>query len=245
MVNRESRGHRLGPPTIHGVSSSGIGTLRETQLHASLKRWYSEPGDVFEAPIGRYVIDIVRGERLIEIQTRGFSAMRGKLDALLDDHRIRIVHPIPESKWIVRGPHDGRPSSRRKSPKAGSLYDVFAELVSFPTLLDHPNLSLELLLTHEEELRQFDGNRSRRRKGWAVVERRLLDVVDRRVLDTPGDLSRFLPDALEEPFTTADLARAIARPRRLAQQMAYCLREIDAIVMVGKTGNALEYRALR
>ena len=231
------------PSYARRVAASGIGTLRETQLHASLKRWYSEPDDVFEAPIGRYVIDIVRGEQLIEIQTRGFSSMRSKLDALLDQHRIRIVHPIPESKWIVRGPHDGKPSTRRKSPKSGSLYVVFGELVSFPTLLDHPNLSLELLLTHEEELRRFDGNRSRRRKGWAVVERRLLEVVDRRVLETPDDLSQFLPDTLEEPFTTAELAMGIERPRRLAQQMAYCLREIGVIVIVGKSGNALQYRS--
>jgi hypothetical protein len=225
------------------VTSSGIGTLRETHLHASIKQWVASPGDEFEVPVGRFVVDIVRAGTLIEIQTRGFSSMKTKLDALLDDHRLVIVHPIARNKWIVKGPHEGRPSTRRKSPKTGRVHDVFAELVSFPSLVDHPNLSIEVLMTEEEELRRFDGNRSRRRRGWAVVERRLLDVTERIQLATPADWLALLPSDLPTRFTTADLAAAIDRPRRTAQQMAFCLREMGALDIVGKQGNALEYRA--
>ena len=225
------------------MTSSGIGTLRETHLHASLKRWLAEPGDEFEVPVGRFVADIVRDGTLIEIQTRGFASMRAKLDALLDEPPVVIVHPIAQRKWIVKGPHDGSPSSRRKSPKAGSVYDVFNELVSFPSLVDHPNLSIEVLLTDEEEVRRFDGNGSWRRRGWAVVERRLLDVTGRLELTTPADWLSLLPTDLPVPFTTAELASAIGRPRRTAQQMAYCLREMGALDVVGKQGNAFEYRA--
>ena len=225
------------------MTSSGIGTLRETHLHASLKQWLAEPGDEFEVPVGRFVIDIVRDQTLIEIQTRGFSSMRGKLDTLLDDHRIVIVHPIAQRKWIVKGPHDGKPSTRRKSPKGGAIVDVFAELVSFPSLVDHPNLSIEVLLIDEEEVRRFDGNRSWRRRGWSVVERRLVEVTDRIGFSTPGDWLTLLPTDLPAPFTTADLAHVIGRPRRTAQQMAYCLREMGALEVTGKRGNALEYGA--
>jgi hypothetical protein len=225
------------------VTSSGIGTLRETHLHASLKQWLAAPGDEFEVSIGRFVVDIVRDGTLIEIQTRGFSSMKAKLDALLDDHRMVIVHPIARRKWIVKGPHDGTPSSRRKSPKAGRIYDVFTELVSFPSLVDHPNLSIEVLMTDEEEVRRFDGNRNWRRRGWSVVERRLLDVTERIELTTPADWLGLLPPDLPARFTTADLASAIDRPRRTAQQMAYCLREMGVLDVVGKEGNALAYRA--
>ena len=223
------------------VNSSGIGTLRETHLHAAVKRWLAEPGDEFEVPVDNFVVDIVRGGTLIEIQTRGFSSMRTKLDSLLDRHPMIIVHPIAQRKWIVKGPHGGAPPSRRKSPKAGSVYDVFSELVSFPSLADHPNLSIEVLLTDEEEVRRFDGNRSWRRRGWAVVERRLLDVTERIEFGTPRDWLALLPVDLPVPFTTADLSSAIARPRRNAQQMAYCLREMGMLEVVGKEGNALEY----
>lgn len=230
---------RLIRPTLEPVS---IGTLRETHLHASLKQWLSQPGDEFEVQVGRFVADIVRDGKLIEVQTRGFSSMRSKLDALLDEHPIVIVHPIAHRKWIVKGPHDGKPSTRRKSPKVGSLYDVFGELVSFPSLADHPNFAIEVLMIDEEEVRRFDGNRSWRRRGWAVVDRRLLDVTDRISLVTAADWVSLLPPEVSEPFTTADLAAGIDRPRRTAQQMAYCLREMGAIEISGKRGNALEYR---
>jgi hypothetical protein len=224
------------------VSSSIVGTLRESHLHAALKEWYAEPGDRFEVPISGFVIDIVRGNALIEIQTGGFSALRRKLDALLDVHPIHIVHPVAGRKWIVRGPHDGKPSSRRKSPKRGSVHDIFSELVSFPWLLDHPHFSVEVLVTDQEELRRFDGNTNWRRKGWSVVERRLLDVTDRAIILSAADLAAMLPPDLPDPFTTADLAAKAVRPRRLGQQMAYCLREAGVLDMAGKKGNALQYR---
>ena len=77
------------------MAGASIGTMRERHLHASLKQWYAEPGDRAEIPVDGYVIDLVRGDLLIEIQTRGFSGMRPKLAAMLArGHRIRVVHPI-------------------------------------------------------------------------------------------------------------------------------------------------------
>ncbi len=223
------------------MTSPGVGRLNETALHAALKEWYAEPGDRLEAAVAGFVVDIVRGNRLIEIQTRGFAAMRRKLDRLLDGHEVRIVHPIPATKWIVKRPHAGSPASRRRSPKRGSVLDLFAELVSFPWLIDHPNFTIEVLMTEEEEVRRFDG-KSWRRKGWSVVDRRLVDVTGGLVVEGPPDLLALLPEGLSQPFTTADLATAIARPRRLAQQMAYCLRECGVAEIAAKRGNALVYR---
>ena len=48
------------------ASETGIGVLNERSLHASLKEWYAEPGDATEVKVDGYVIDLVRGERLIE-----------------------------------------------------------------------------------------------------------------------------------------------------------------------------------
>ncbi len=50
------------------------------------------------------------------------------------------------------------------------------------------------------------------------------------------------PKALPETFTTADLAERLGSPRRAAQQMAYCLRRIGVLVVVGKRGTSVEYR---
>ncbi len=220
-----------------------IGTLREKPLHASLKRWYAEQGDGVEIPVDGFVIDLVREDLLIEVQTSGFSSMKRKATTLLGlGHRVRIVHPIPIDKWIVKIDADGTVLSRRRSPKHGKPTDIFAELVSFPDLLAHHDLEVEVLLTIEEEYRRHTSDRSWRRKGWTVVERRLIDVVDTVLLRCTGDLAGLLPDDLPETFTTADLAEKLGRPRRAAQQMAYCLRAAGAIVAVGKHGNTIAYR---
>jgi hypothetical protein len=69
--------------------------MREGPLHAAVKALLAEPGDRLEVPVGRFVIDLLRADgELVEVQTRGFSALGKKLDALLDEHRMRIVHPV-------------------------------------------------------------------------------------------------------------------------------------------------------
>lgn len=220
-----------------------IGTLREKHLHAALKRWYSRPGDRIEVPVDRYVADLVRDDLLIEIQTRGFSSMKQKVAALLElGWRVRIVHPIAMDRWIVKIDVDGTEIGRRRSPRHGTPIDVFAELVSFPDLVAHPALEVHLVLTTEEEYRQHAPGRAWRRKGWVVIERRLVDVVDTVMISGVEDLADLIPEGLPETFTTEDLATALGRPRRVAQQMAYCLRTAEVLVPVGKIGNAVQYQ---
>lgn len=220
--------------------SRPIGLLNEKPLHAALKAWYAEPGDLFEMPVDGYVVDIVRGDLLIEIQTRNFSAIRGKLSALTAQHPLRLVYPLAVEKWIVRLQPDGEQLlSRRKSPKKGSPVEVFSELVSIPRLLTSANFSLELLLIQEEEIRSYDAERAWRRKGWVTQERRLLDVIGRQVFGTPGELGALLPAELDEPFTTLALAEALGISRRLAQRMAYCLRAVGVLAAVGNSGRGV------
>jgi hypothetical protein len=220
-----------------------IGTLREKPLHASLKQWYAEPGDKVECPVDGFVIDLVRGDLLIEIQTSGFSSMKQKVLALLDaGHRVRIVHPIPVDRWIVKVDDDGTVLSRRRSPRHGKPTDVFSELVSFPGSMAHPGLEVDLIMTIEEQYRAHTPDRAWRRKGWTVLERRLLDVVETILLTGVDDLITLLPEGLPDEFTTADLAAQLGRPMRTCQQVAYCLRTLGAVVSVGKEGNSVLYR---
>jgi hypothetical protein len=188
------------------------------------------------------VIDIVRGDLLVEIQTRNFAAIKRKLIALTNDHVVRLVYPATSEKWLLKLAPDGSgKAKRRKSPRRGGFEDVFSELVSFPELLGSPNLSLEILMVHEEEVRRHDPKRRWRRRGWVTAERHLLRVVERRMFESPEDLGALLPSELAEEFTTSDLASAVGRPRRLAQRMAYCLRKMHVIERVGKRGRAFLY----
>jgi hypothetical protein len=216
-----------------------IGTLNEKALHAALKEWYARPGDQLEAAVDGYHVDILREGLLVEIQTGGFAAIKRKLVELVPHHSVRLVYPIAREKWIVKLRGGGK--SRRKSPKRGALEELFVELVSFPELLASPNFSLEVLFIQEEEVRHHDPTRAWRRRGWVTQERRLLQVVGQRLFRTPADMGALVPPTLPQPFTTLELATAIARPRWLAQKMAYCLRAMGVIEPAGKRGNAILY----
>ena len=212
--------------------------MREGPLHAAVKALLAEPGDRLEVPFGRFVIDLVRADgELVEVQTRGFGALAGKLDALLDEHRMRIVHPVAAERRIVRADEHGQVLAARRSPKRATAVAVFDELVAFPSLLTHPNLTIEILLLREDHIRgaQPAIARGRRRDPG---ERRLVEVLDRIALDTADDVLAALPALPHEPFSTRELAACLGCGRVLAQRTLYCLRAIGIVERAGMRGRA-------
>jgi hypothetical protein len=232
--------------TDNDSSPGGIGTLAERSLHAALKRYVAQPGDRAEVKVDGSVIDLVRGDLLIEIQTRNFSAIRRKLEKLLVSHRVHLIHPVACDRWIVRTSADGsRPISRRKSPRRGCVEHIYNELVRMPHLAAHPNLTLEVLLVRDEEVRCDDGRGSWRRKRESIVDRRLLAVVERVVFRSAADHAARLPADLPDMFTVAELSAALGQPTSLAGKMAYTLRHMGVLALAGKRGSAYLYeRAL-
>lgn len=219
-----------------------IGTLREGALHAQLKEWYRRPGDELEKRLSGYVVDIVRDGLLIEIQTGGFAPLRRKLDVLTREHPVRIVAPVARERRIVRLSSEGEILSARRSPRHGRVEDVFSRLVSIPTLLCRPQLEIEILLTEEDELRVHRPGKAFRRHGWVVSGRSLSGVADCIRIAGPEDAVALLPARLPESFDTAELAKAAAITRRLAQQMTYCLRAMGMLEITGNRRRAHVYR---
>ncbi len=221
-----------------------IGTLAEKSLHAGLKDWYGRPGDQFEVRVDGFVIDIVREDVLVEIQTRHLYAMKRKLRRLLADHSVHLIHPIPSEKWIVREDAQGVFVQRRKSPKHGKILNIFDELVRIPHLLSHPNLTLEVVLTQQEEIWRDDGKGSWRRRHWSIADQHLLSVVEQAIFETPHDYMAVIPADLQRPFTNRQLADKLKCPVKLAQKITYTLRKMDMLEIVGKQGNALQFQPL-
>ncbi len=219
----------------------GIGTYNERSLHAAIRQWYLQPGDVAEAGVAGFVADILRDGLIIEIQTRNLGAMKAKLRALLEGYRLRVVYPIAVERWIAHITTDGELVRRRRSPKHGGWFDVFDELVSISPNVCHPGFALEVLLTREEEIRCRDGKGSWRRQGTSILDRRLLEVVDRRLFETPDDLARLLPESLPRQFTCRDIAAAAGVSRKLGQKAAYCLRKMGALTLAPRTGREYVY----
>jgi hypothetical protein len=131
--------------------------------------------------------------------------------------------------------------SARRSPKAGRLEDVFAQLVSIPALLAHERFELEIVLTHQEEVRMFRPGRAYRRRGWVVAGRSLTSVEGSVTVACLADALALLPAGLPTSFDTGELAAAAGIDRRLAQQMTYCLRHAGALATTGKRGRAALY----
>ena len=219
-----------------------IGTLNEGALHAQLKNWYQRPGDRIERVVDGFVVDLVRGGLLVEIQTGSFGPLRHKLEKLTRQHPVRLVAPLPLVRRIIRLSDEGELLSARRSPRRGRVEDIFNRLVSIPSLLCRSHFELELLLTHQDELRVYRHGKAFRRHGWVVSSRRLVSVEQCRRITSPDDAARLLPPGLPERFDTAQLAEAAAIERRLAQQMTYCLRALGVLQTTGKRGNAIVHR---
>ncbi|MBU3188862.1 hypothetical protein K9O30_08350 [Clostridium bowmanii] len=224
---------------VYVLEQSGININNERSLHSSIKQWYAMPGDRLEVKVDKYIIDLVREDSLIEIQTRNFSAIGNKLRALVKYNMVRLVHPIAIEKYIVTMDDLDKLISRRKSPKKGKLLDLFDELIRIPDLIEEENFILEILLTKEEEIRCKDGKGSWRRKGISIVDRKLVEVVEKVIFKEKKDFLRFLPNELTEKFTNKELAKTLKITVYKARKVTYCLKKMEIIKEVGKLRNEL------
>jgi hypothetical protein len=190
------------------------------------------------------VVDIARawGE-VVEIQTRGFGRLRAKLERLLDDHDVLVVHPVAAERRVVRVDARGEVVSARRSPKRDGPLAIFDELVFVPTAIEHPRLAVEIALTREDVVHgPPDGKRRRRRPAG---RRHLVEVLDRVRFDEPAQLAALLPDGLDEPFAVRELAEALGTSVLRAQRCAYVLRALGLLEPAGKRGRAPLYATVR
>jgi len=125
----------------------------ETTLHRQLKEHFCEPGARIEVPLGRYRIDVVNGDRLVEIQRSGLAAIRDKVNKLVcDGYQVDVVKPLVARKRLVKLTCiDGIETSRRWSPLKATMLDVFDELLYFTRVFPHPNLRMLIPLVDVEE----------------------------------------------------------------------------------------------
>jgi hypothetical protein len=221
---------------------SSIGVMREGPLHAAIKAFLVRPGDRLEVPVGRFVIDLVRADgELVEVQTGGFSGLSKKLDALLDKYRVRIVHPVAAERRIVRVDDHGEVMSVRRSPKRATAVAVFDKLVAFPSLVTHPNLTIEVLLLREDHVRASRPFTSRQRTR-DPGQRRPIDVLDRVEIRGPSDVLKLLPALPDEPFSTREFGVLLGCDALLAQRTVFCMRMINLVEPAGKRGRTPLHR---
>ena len=218
----------------------------ETTLHQQLKLHYAQDASQTEVVVGRYRIDAVRNDELIEIQCASLSAIRSKIAALLDRHSVRVVKPVIRRTRIAKKKTSKGPIvSRRWSPKRGDHLDVFDDLIYFTRVFPHPNLILEFVTVDVEQVRvPCKRHRRRWRREYQVNDVRLEKIESTLEVQTASDLYSIIAmDTQQESFTTEDIAKATGRPRWFAQKIAYVLKHTRAIEPIGRIRTGIIYRA--
>lgn len=223
-------------------NDKGIGTLSEKTLHAVLKNYYEPDEDKHEVAIDGYYADIFNDSGIIEIQTRQLNKLRDKLTVFLEEYHVTVVYPCAYNKWLSWiDPESGEVGAKRKSPRHYTEYDAFFELYKIKSFLDHPNLSVHLVLMDIEEYKLLNGWNYTKKRGATRYDRVPLGV--RRIveLDRPDDYMQFVPIELEDEFIVKDFAKAAGVHEDTARLSLNILNYLGVVRRVGKKGNAYVY----
>lgn len=222
--------------------AAGIGTLGEKTLHAVLKEYYCTQATQKEIKIGPHIVDLWDGRVVTEIQTRSFDRLRGKLEALLPMHTVRVVYPVPRKKWLLWiDETSGAVTKKRLSPKRGSAAMAFGELYKIKQYLAHPNLGISIVLIDLEEFRFLNGWSDDRKRGSTRFDRMPVSIAGEVNIYSPADWLQMLPTALPQRFTSKDFKAAAGTSAAQAGVALNVLTFVKAVRRVGKTGNAIIY----
>ena len=221
----------------------GIGMQKEKTLHAVLKAYEDPDEDHQEIPIGNYIADIYHDGAITEIQTSNMGYLRDKLKAFLPEYEVTVVYPIAARKWVTWvDPETGELGKRSRSPKKGTYYTAFRELYRIRPFLSDPNLRIKLVLLELEEYRLKDGWGRDGKRGSHRYDMVPTRIIGETLLSQPMDYMQFIPYPMEEPFTTAELAKACSAGRQEITTAALLLTELGVLERVGKRGQAYLYR---
>ena len=237
--------------TVSAVTSadsadSGIGTYNEKTMHRVLK-YFFEPDDSFhEIPLGAYVADVRRDNRITEIQTSGFAAIRGRLDFFLRTDEVTVVYPIIGRKTLVWvDPESGNGSPPITSPKKGRAIHILPELGRLGDVFYNDKLLIKCVVVEATEYKLLDGWGSGGKRGSHRLDRvptALIDVVD---IANTDDVRSLLPFSPGDSFTSKEFAKACGFSHKSSRDISMALKFLEASGIAeraAKKGNAIVYR---
>ncbi len=220
-----------------------IGTLQEKLLHRIIKYYFENDVIYHEMKVGPFYVDILKGQEIIEVQTRSFNKLRKKLDFFLPNYQVTIAYPIPYIKWLYWiDENTGEVSSKRKSPKKGTIYDAIFELYKIKPYLNHSNLRICLLLMNMEEYRTLNGWSINKKRGSSRYNRIPIELVNEVYINSPFDYQLFLPSNLPLNFTSKDYQKLSPLNQHNAQIALKILTDLECVKRIGKQKNLIVYQ---
>ncbi|MDR2392648.1 MAG: hypothetical protein LBD93_00585 [Treponema sp.] len=234
------------PPAGYTFCSiNRIGTKRESGLHRALKCRYAGQGGIIEVSAGyngKYVCDgITKTGEIIEVQIGSFGPLKDKVKHIAPVSPIRIIHPIITQKYIELYDAKNTRCYYRKSPRKGTIWDLFKALVYAPEIPLMPSVTIELVMVAVKQQRRQDGWGSWRRKGITILDTELTAIQDSLMLSGKNNYNVFLPLMEVEPFTSRDLGNTAKITPSLARKTLYVLTRLGIVKRLAKKGNTLLY----
>ena len=225
------------------IPTQSIGVLKEKPLHAIFKWWLDDNPDHHEIslPCGK-VADIFDGTTVTEVQTGSFSPLRKKLEVLLPEYAVTVVHPVVRRKYLTWiDPETGEATPPRKCPRVGSFADGGKELIYLLPLLSHPNLTVKLVLIDAEEQRLADGWGNSGKRGSHRAVLLPLSVEGVHTLHAPADYAALIPATLPDTFTAQQFGKAVKMQGRNLNGTLKVLLDRGVLKRETKEGNAWIY----
>jgi len=222
-----------------------IGTYKEKKLHRILKLYFEEDTVFHEVPCEGYIADIKKEDKIIEIETSGFTGLREKLAAYLPHCKVSLVYPLAYVRtvsWI--DPESGEISPKRRSPKKEDVYDLLFECIYIQDFLTHPNLTILGVCLEMQEYRMLDGWSRDKKRGSHRYERIPTDLFDILVLDNKESYRRLLPESCETEFTMKQFCQAIGKNQYTGRAIMKIFQKLELVQQCGKKGRCLLYSRL-
>ena len=219
-----------------------IGTYKEKKLHRILKL-YLEPDSAYhEIPFEGYIADIKKENRIIEIETSGFTGLREKLDAFLPTCQVTLVYPITSVRtisWI--DPESGEISPKRRSPKKENIYDLLFECIYILDYLANPNLTILGVCLEMQEYRMLDGWSRDRKRGSHRYERIPTDIFEIISLQGRDSYKAIVPDDCKSDFTMKQFCQSIGKNQYTGRAIMKILQKLEIVSRTGKKDRCLLY----
>lgn len=213
------------------MGGHGIGTIGEKTLHLALKYYVAPDPETHERPLGRFIADAVTEDGVFEIQTRGLSRLKPKLDEFLPLCPVTVVFPVITQKQLYRVDESGTIISERKSPKHETVYSAMREIYALRDYQAHPGFRICLCLIELAEYSVMHGN-ARREK----LDRVPLALQEEILLESKADYAAFLPADLPEPITAPALAKAVHTTELYARMYLNLLGKMELLAECGRIG---------
>lgn len=223
-------------------ADEGIGSYSERSLHKIVKLFLEPDEEYHEIKYLGSVADVLRGDEILEIQTRALGRLRPKLDKFLKEKRVTVVFPIAsETRIFWLDKETGEMSPPRKSPKRCGIYDAVFELYNIRDYISNPRFSLKLIFLSVDEFR-YRGARvlgkERRKMRIERIPTSISEIID---LNSPEDYKIFFPEGIGDEFCAADLERAVGHGFSHGYSLVRLLRSSSLIDDGVKMGRRIVY----